>query len=109
MGGWVVMAGWVIGLRPLADNSFLTHLATGRIILETGSVPTTDPYTFTAAGEPWVVQSWLASVLYASAERLAGLDGVRVLMGVLVATLTGLAWSILRPADRVVARLAAAG
>lgn len=105
---FVVAAGWVIGLRPLADNSFLTHLATGRIILDTGHIPGTDPYSFTADGEPWVVQSWLVSVLYATAERLGGLDGVRVLVGALAAILAGLAWSLLKPVDQVLPRLAAA-
>ena len=105
----VVTGGWLVGLRPLMDNSFLTHLATGRIILESGSVPSHDAYTFTAAGEPWVVQSWLPSVLYANAERLAGLDGVRIVVGVLAALLCGLAWSLLREADSLVPRLAAAG
>ncbi len=101
-------AGWVIGLRPLSDNSFLTHLATGRLILDTGRVPSVDPYTFTATGEPWVVQSWLVSVLYATAERLGGLDGVRVLVGVLTAVLAGLAWTLLRPVESLLPRLATA-
>ena len=108
MGLFVVTAGWLIGLRPLADNSFLTHLATGRFILETGSVPGHDPYTFTAAGEPWVVQSWLVSVLYATAESLGGLGAVRIVVGFLAALLTGLGWRLLAPADGVVPRLAAA-
>ena len=30
-------------LRPISDNSFFTHVATGRIILDSG-IPTTDPY-----------------------------------------------------------------
>ncbi len=60
----MVAAALAIGLRPLSDNSFLTHLSTGRLILDRGSVPSADPYTFTAHGDPWVVQSWLASVLY---------------------------------------------
>lgn len=95
-------------MRPLGDNSFLTHLATGRLILDTGSVPSVDPYTFTAPGEPWVVQSWLVSVAYASAERLGGLDGVRILVGLLAATLAGLAWTLLRPVDGLLPRLTAA-
>jgi hypothetical protein len=106
VGVFIVAAGWVVGLRPLADNSFLTHLSTGRLILESGSVPSSDAYTFTAAGEAWVVQSWLASVLYAGAERLGGLDAVRVAVACLAALLTGLGWSLLRPAERVLPRLA---
>jgi hypothetical protein len=108
IGVFVVTAGWLIGLRPLSDNSFLTHLATGRIILDTGSVPSHDAYTFTAAGEPWLVQSWLVSVLYGAAERLGGLSAVRLTTGALAALLAGLAWSLLRPARGLVVRLALA-
>lgn len=100
-----VAAGVAIGLRSLGDNSFLTHLATGRLILDSGSVPSVDPFTFTAHGEPWVVQSWLASVLYASAEQVGGLDGIRVVMGAIAGFLAGLSWHLLRPAGGVVGRL----
>jgi hypothetical protein len=106
IGLFVILAGWTIGLRPLSDNSFLTHLATGRLILETGHVPTSDPYTFTAAGEPWVVQSWLVSLLYGAAESLGGLGAVRVATGAIAAVLAGLGWSLLRPARGLVVRLA---
>ena len=105
LGVLVVAAGVAIGLRSLADNSFLTHLATGRVILDTGSVPTHDSYTFTAAGEPWVVQSWVASILYAAIERLGGLDAVRMLMGATTGLLAGLCWHLLRPAEGVISRL----
>ncbi|MGK2949620.1 MAG: hypothetical protein ACSLFP_13675 [Acidimicrobiales bacterium] len=109
LGGFVGAIALAIGLRPLSDNSFLTHLATGRLILADGSVPGRDPYTFTAFGEPWVVQSWLASVLYASAERLGGLDGVRVVMGLQALAVAVLGWRLLRPASGAVARLGVAG
>ena len=105
VGWWVVAGAIAIGMRPLTDNSFLTHLATGRLILERGSVPSTDPYTFTAHGEPWVVQSWLASWLYATAEAVGGAVGLRVLTGVVAAGLVALAWRLTRPAASLVARL----
>jgi hypothetical protein len=109
VGLFVVAAGITIGLRPLTDNSFFTHLATGRLILDRGSVPRHDPYTFTAFGEPWVVQSWLASWLYGTAEALAGALGLRLLMGGIAGALAALIWRLTRPADGVVARLALAG
>lgn len=99
-------AGFLLGARPLRDNSFLTHLATGRVILATGSVPGHDPYTATATGEPWVVQSWLVSVLYATAEALGGLDLVRVVAALMTGTVAIIAWRLLRPVDSLVARLA---
>lgn len=109
VGLFVVAAGLTIGLRPLVDTSFFTHLATGRLILARGSVPSSDPYTFTAAGEPWVVQSWLASWLYATVEALAGALGLRLLMGAIGAGLTAFVWRLTRPADGVISRLILAG
>src|SRR5690348_7781337 len=35
------------------------HLATGRYILDTGSIPRADMFSFTAFGRPWVSYSWL--------------------------------------------------
>lgn len=102
----IVAAGVLIGLRPLHDNSFLTHLATGRLILGSGSVPSTDPYTFTAPAEPWVVQSWLPSLSYAFTEGAAGLLGLRAFFGLQAGVLAWLGWRLLRPIEGLVARLA---
>ena len=95
-----------IGLAPLSDNSFLTHLATGRIIVDDWHIPRSDPYSFTAGGEPWVVQSWLASTVYGLAEDLGGLDAVRVVMGALVVAIFAVAWRLTRPATSLLARVA---
>src|SRR4051812_27067033 len=64
-----VVWGLKLGLHPLDDNSFLTHLAAGRLILHSG-IPRVDPFSSTALGTPWVVQSWLVAALYGVAERL---------------------------------------
>ncbi len=101
----VSIAGLFIGLQPLRDNSFLTHLATGRLMLDTGSVPTVDPYSFTASGQPWTVQSWLASVSYAGMEDLFGLAGIRLLIGLTTAGLCYLLWKLTEPAGAAVTRL----
>jgi hypothetical protein len=106
VGSVVVLAGLFIGLSPLDDNSFFTHLATGRLILDGHSVPTHDPYSFTAAGHDWVVQSWLASVLYAAAERVAGSAGVVLLVGLTAMALAAIVWTLTRPADTVTGRIA---
>jgi hypothetical protein len=96
VGALLVAVGLAGGMGPITDNSFLTHLATGRLILDTGAVPSADPYTFTAPGEPWVVQSWLASILYAGLERAAGLWAVSVLHGVLAALVVAGVWALTR-------------
>jgi hypothetical protein len=107
--GWgVALLGFVVGCRPLTDNSLFTHIATGRLITH-GGIPRLDPYSFTARGEPWVVQSWLVSTLYGFTERIAGLDGIRVIGGLLVAALLGLTWHLTAGARSLVPRVALTG
>src|ERR1044071_3473255 len=62
------------------DGDVSWHIATGRWIIEHGRLPTTDPFSFTWAGKPWVPIEWLAEVIYASAYRLAGYAGVAALV-----------------------------
>ncbi|MEO6989162.1 MAG: hypothetical protein ABI239_11005 [Aquihabitans sp.] len=102
----LVAFGIHLGMRALTDNSFFTHLATGRLILDSGSVPSQDPYSFTAHGDPWTVQSWGASVLYAAGESVGGLGLVRLLITALIAGLVMLVWRLTAPAESLVARLA---
>jgi hypothetical protein len=108
VGGAFALWATVVGLERLHDNSFLTHVATGRYILAHG-VPTRDPYTFTALGRPWVVESWLAEVLYRGLENLAGGHGLQVMHAVLCAALAALGWVLTRPARQLGGRILATG
>ena len=94
-----------LGLRPISDNSFLTHLATGRLILDDGRRPRVDLYTFSAHGEPWTVQSWLASVVYAGAESVGGLLLLRLVIAALTLAVLAGVWKLLAPADTVLGRV----
>jgi hypothetical protein len=107
VGGSFTIWGVVVGLQRLHDNSFLTHVATGRLILAHG-VPTTDPYSFTALGQPWVVESWLASALFRLVEEATGSHGLVVLHGVLCGVLAMLGWVLTRPAAQLTGRIIAA-
>jgi hypothetical protein len=98
-----------VGLASISDNSFMTHLATGRLIVGGGGIPTHDPYSFTARGQPWVVQSWLASVLYGWVDRFWGGQGLRVLMGLTTGALGAMTWRLTRPAKSLVGRIVIAG
>lgn len=105
---WLLTLAWGAGIArtPLIDNSFLTHLATGRLILERGTVPSSDPYTFTAAGTDWTVQSWLTSVIYASAERAGGALGLRAVVLVVFLAAAALLWRLTDPCRSLVPRVA---
>lgn len=98
--------GAAIASFSLTDNSFLTHLATGRLILERGSVPTADPYTFTAPGTEWTVQSWIPSVLYASAERLGGASGIHAVVLAFTGVAAWLLWASTDRLDSLLPRIA---
>ena len=100
--------GFRVGSSSLHDNSFFTHLATGHLILDTGSIPTSDPYSFTALGHPWTVQSWGASVIYALLDQTFGLVGIRLMVGILSGLCAYLVWKLTEPADGLVGRLAIA-
>lgn len=93
-----------VGFEPLLDNSFFTHLSTGRIILDHG-IPRGDPYSWTVPGRAWTVQSWGASVIYALLERGIGLVGIRILSTVCMVVVVLLLWRLTAPADRLVGRL----
>jgi hypothetical protein len=65
-----------VAARPLTDNSFLTHLATGRLILADG-LPSQNPFLFTGTSFP--VPSWWWSVLLAATEQVGGATSIRLL------------------------------
>jgi hypothetical protein len=87
------LGGWRSGISRLSDNSFFWHLQTGRQILEHW-VPRHDPYSFTAAGTPWVAQSWLAEAIYGLLDRAVGPFGIRLLGGLTGALVSALAYRL---------------
>ncbi len=58
------------------DGDVSWHIATGAWILDHRAIPTTDPFSFTWGGKPWVPIEWLAEIVFAGAYRLAGYSGV---------------------------------
>ena len=85
--GVLTVLGLRLGLRAISDNSMLLHIRTGIDIVTSGHIPRHDPYTFTAPGHPWVVQSWLAEVSYGVAHWLGGYRAIVFEHGVIAAAL----------------------
>lgn len=81
------LGGMQIGTHALHDNSFFVHLVTGRWIVDHGAVPHHDVYSFTAAGRPFIAQSWLPELLYGVLERDLGAWAIRLMMGLVAATI----------------------
>ncbi len=84
---WPVAAaavlGGLAGTTALHATSIGWHLASGRWILHHRQWLRSDPFSFTAAGTPWVDHEWLFQVAVAAVERLGGpvaLVGLRALL-----------------------------
>ncbi|MEO6579676.1 MAG: hypothetical protein ABIN83_00810 [Sphingomicrobium sp.] len=83
--GVVVPAILGSSLTIFNDGDVHWHLATGQWILDHRAVPFADPFSFTAAGKPWIALEWGAEAIYALAYRAAGFAGVAaVVTGLLV-------------------------
>jgi hypothetical protein len=74
----IALAGFTHGARPIGDNSTFVHLRTGIDMARGRGIPRVDPYSFTARGARWVVQSWLPEGIYGWGHRLGG-EGMLVL------------------------------
>jgi len=101
-----VLLGFRLGARPIGDNSMFTHLRTGIDMVAGRGIPRTDPYSFTARGHHWVVQSWLPEWTYGWAHRLGGFSLVVLEQAVVMA---GLAWLVVRLARTGKPLMTAAG
>src|SRR4051794_24433958 len=85
--GVVLLVGLVGGRSAfLNDPGTFWHVELGREILRTGTVPRSDPFTYTRGGTPWVDQSWAFDVGLATVVDHWGWSGA------VAATALGLAW-----------------
>ncbi len=78
------------GRKLFRDSDSGWHIRAGESILATGSLPRTDLYSFTKAGEPWFAWEWGADLVMGAAHRAAGLPGVALLYATLIAACTWL-------------------
>ncbi len=83
----LLLSTFILFLHPVNSGDFFHHIATGRDIILTGSLPRVDTWTFTAAGKPWIAHSWGSGVLYYVVHSLFGYEGISVLFA-LIGTLT---------------------
>ena len=80
----------IIVPTALRDGDTGWHIATGAWIVAHARVPTTDPFSFTATGRPWVAHEWLSELAMYASYRAAGWSGLIVLIGTAMAALFAL-------------------
>ena len=83
LGTLLVGAVFVAGSTFSVDPDLWWHIQVGQEILATRHWPHTDPYSFTAFGQPWMAYEWLGEVLLGGVARVAGLPGLEALLLIL--------------------------
>ncbi len=72
----ILIGALALGPRMLnTDGDLGRHLALGRYILEVHRIPTHDLFSHTLPGDVRPAYEWLTQLVFAIAEKLAGLDG----------------------------------
>ncbi len=74
LGTYAILA--LAGQAVLADPDPYWHVAAGRWIIAHGTVPHSDPFSYSVAGAPWVPTEWLSQVILATLYNLFGWNGL---------------------------------
>lgn len=90
---------FTMAARIPTDTDSWWHLQAGRWIVENQAIPTTDPFSHTRLGEPWIDHGWLAqAAIYLSWDGL-GYAGLVLLLASLVTAAFYFAWRQCRDAN----------
>jgi len=81
---------------PPLDPDLWWHLANGRLMVGTLSIPHVDVYSFSAAGQPWVMHEWLADLGMFGLDRLGGLPLLVAAFALVVTVTAGCLFWLLR-------------
>ena len=74
------------GTRQLfRDSDAGWHIRNGEAILATGTLPRTDPWSFTRGGQPWFAWEWLSDLVSGAIHHSLGLKGVALFYAAAIA------------------------
>ncbi len=62
------------------------HIRAGERMIADRALPSTDPFSYSKAGQPWIAWEWAADVVAGAFHRVAGLSGVAWLYAVAIAS-----------------------
>jgi hypothetical protein len=83
-----VLSFTALSVRLLGDAGIGWHIRTGQIILATHAIPRVDPFSSVSAAmsaRPWFAWEWLYDVIVGWLESAAGLNGVVLFTGLVIA------------------------
>lgn len=76
--GFVVIFAILFIAIVLSDPDYFWHLSAGQYIWEHRSLPSTDIFSYTFAGKPWVLHEWLFEIILFSVHSALGDSGVKI-------------------------------
>jgi hypothetical protein len=88
---------FALAISPALDPDLPWHLGTGRWIIENGSIPKVDPFSWSTPGRKWIAHEWLSEVIMFKGWQLGGW----ALLIVVAAAIITLAWFVLFRTCRV--------
>jgi len=96
----VFIAIFTMAVRVPADSDTWWHLQSGRWIVEHHTIPKTDPFSHTRAGEPWVDHSWLAQIVLFTLYDAFSYAGLALLVAALVTMAFYFVWLQCQEGDK---------
>ena len=81
---WAYALALVVFCLPVSSPDLFWHLSAGRWILAHGAVPTSDSFTFTAFGTPWLDFEWGLQPLWYAVHALGGMTALWALKAFLL-------------------------
>ena len=94
---WITfLAVFAMAARVSVDTDTWWHLRTGQWIIENGTVPRSDPFSYTRLGQPWQPPGWLVQVPMFWIYRLAGPGGLNIWTALMVTLSFYFVWRVLR-------------
>ena len=83
---WALVIPVGFGYRLLnSDGDLARHLRIGEVMLERGAMLREYPFAHTVTGRPFLAFEWGSEVVYAAVHRAAGLAGIAIFAGLLLA------------------------
>ncbi len=80
----------------MLNSDLWFHLAAGRAIAESGHIPRTDSWSFTAAGRPWHNHEWLSGLVFWKWTEHLGVESLVIWQWAVLAATSVLLFDLLR-------------
>ncbi|MDI6768365.1 MAG: hypothetical protein QMD04_01660 [Anaerolineales bacterium] len=92
----IFLAVLALGQRMInMDGDLPRHLLTGKLILQTGTIPTTELFVYPYEGRVYVSHEWLADIVFYLIYNYVGLAGIVILSAILLASTFSLLYASL--------------